>query len=164
MTTIIDPSVIAFADQFQLPERVVNIDELPWVPFDDGPCLFKPLRFDLNTGTWTYLFKIKSNQTLTRHRHTGGTVIGYNIQGNWSYEGRSWVARPGTFIYEPAGDIHTLITEDEEVITLFILSGALQYFDENNQIIGQDDIYTVLKKYHDYCTQHGIAFRDELIY
>lgn len=56
------------------------------------------------------------------------------------YEGREWVAVPGTFIFEPPGDIHTLITEDEEVVTLFILVGSLQYFDENDQIIGQDDI------------------------
>jgi hypothetical protein len=91
-------------------------------------------------------------------------VIGYNIQGKWRYEGREWVAAPGTFIFEPPGDIHTLITEDEEVLTLFILGGSLQYFDENNQIIGQDDIYSVLKKYRDYCGLHRIQIRDDLIY
>ena len=111
-----------------------------------------------------YLFKIKSNQVLGRHRHTGGAVIGYNIQGKWKYEGREWVAAPGTFIFEPPGDIHTLITEDEEVVTLFILGGSLQYFDENNQIVGQDDIYTVLKKYRDFCGIHGIEIREDLIY
>jgi len=38
----------------QLPERVFNIDDIPWVPFEDGEvsCQFKPLRFDLSTGTW----------------------------------------------------------------------------------------------------------------
>lgn len=164
MNPIMGDAMIAFANQFQLPERVVNIDQLPWVAFDDGTCHFKPLRFDLNSGGWIYLFKIKSNQTLSRHRHTGGTVIGYTIQGTWRYQEQSWVARPGTFIYEPAGDIHTLITEDEEVITLFILSGALQYFDETNQLVGQDDVYTVLKKYRDHCTAHNIAFKEELIY
>ncbi|WP_245850813.1 cupin domain-containing protein [Paenibacillus herberti] len=64
------------------------------------------------------LFKIKSNQVLGKHRHTGGAVIGYNIQGTWRYEGRNWVATPGTFVFEPPGDIHTLITEDEEVLNL----------------------------------------------
>lgn len=101
---------------------------------------------------------------LTRHRHTGGAVLGYNIQGRWKYEGRNWVAKPGSFIFEPPGDIHTLITEDEEVITLFILSGALQYFDKDNIVVGQDDIYTVLKKYRDYCIKTGIEVREDLIY
>lgn len=164
MSDIINDSVIQFAEQFQLPERVLNIDELPWVPFDGGTCHFRPLRFDLSSGTWTYLFKIKSNQILNRHRHTGGSVIGYNIQGRWRYKERDWLARPGTFIFEPPGDIHTLITEDEEVITLFILGGTLQYFDEENRIIGQDDIYTVLKKYRDFCKEHELPIREDLIY
>lgn len=165
MNYLIDEPVIQLAEKFQLPERIVNIEELPWVPFTENhSCHFKPLRFDLNTGTWIYLFKIESNQVLGRHRHTGGAVIGYNIQGKWRYEGRKWVAVPGTFIFEPPGDIHTLITEDEEVVTLFILGGSLQYFDENNQIVGQDDIYTVIKKYRDFCGIHGIEIREDLIY
>ncbi|MET3846474.1 MULTISPECIES: 2,4'-dihydroxyacetophenone dioxygenase family protein [unclassified Paenibacillus] len=130
----------------------------------EANCYFKPLRFDLATGTWIYLFKIKSNQVLTRHRHTGGSVIEYNIQGRWRYEGRHWMAKPGTFIFEPPGDIHTLITEDEEVITLFILGGSLQYFDQDNQVIGQDDIFTVLKKYRDYCDENGVEVREDLVY
>nr|WP_256217746.1 AraC family ligand binding domain-containing protein [Paenibacillus sp. OV219] len=86
------------------------------------------------------------------------------MQGRWHYEGRSWTAVPGAFIFEPPGDIHTLISEDEEVVALFILSGSLQYFDEENQIVGQDDVYTVLEKYQKYCLQHGIPARDDLIY
>lgn len=165
MNNIIEESVIQLAERFQLPERVVNIEQLPWVPFTDNEsCHFKPLRFDLSTGTWIYLFRIQSNQVLGRHRHTGGSVIGYNIKGRWRYEGRSWVATPGTFVFEPPGDIHTLITEDEEVVTLFILGGALQYFDDNDQITGQDDIYTVLKKYRNYCLANEITIREDLIY
>lgn len=167
MNKLVNDTVIELAERFQLPERVLHIDDLPWVPFDEGEvvnCYFKPLRFDLTTGTWTYLFKIKSNVKLTRHRHTGGSVIGYNIQGRWGYEGRDWVAKPGTFIFEPPGDIHSLITEDEEVITLFILGGALQYFDENNHIVGQDDVYTVIMKYRQYCMEHNIEVREDLIY
>jgi 2,4'-dihydroxyacetophenone dioxygenase len=166
MNPLINEAVIKLAETIQLPERIINIDDLPWVPFDEGEpnCYFKPLRFDLSTGTWTYLFRIKSNQVLTRHRHTGGSVIGFNLQGIWRYEGRNWTAAPGTFIFEPPGDIHTLITEDEEVITLFILGGALQYFDEEYQVVGQDDIYTVWKKYTDYCHSNGIEVREDLIY
>jgi 2,4'-dihydroxyacetophenone dioxygenase len=77
---------------------------------------------------------------------------------------REWVAKPGTFIFEPPGDIHTLITEGEEVITLFILGGSLQYFDEDDQIIGQDDIFSVYKRYCDYCNENGVAIRQDLVY
>lgn len=162
---IIDESVLKLAETLQLPERIFNVDTLPWIPFTENhSCYFKPLRFNLSTGTWIYLFKMKCNQVLGRHRHTGGAVIGYNIQGNWKYEGRNWIATPGTFIFEPPGDIHTLITEDEEVITLFILGGTLQYFNANDEVTGQDDIYTVLKKYKDFCEHNYIPENDELIY
>jgi hypothetical protein len=164
MNQLINEEVIKLAESLQLPERVFHIDDLPWVPFDDENCFFKPLRFDLSTGLWTYLFKILSNKVLTRHRHTGGSVIGYNLQGQWRYGERSWIAKPGTFIFEPPGDIHTLITEDEEVISLFILGGTLQYFDDDNKIIGQDDIYTVIKKYRDYCIENRLEIREDLFY
>ncbi|WP_127529645.1 2,4'-dihydroxyacetophenone dioxygenase family protein [Paenibacillus kobensis] len=165
MNDLISESVIRLAEKLQLPERLVHIEHLPWVPFnDEETCFFKPLRFDLSTGTWIYLFRVESNQVLGRHRHTGGSVIGYTLQGRWRYAERDWTAVPGTFIFEPPGDIHTLISEDEEVVALFILSGTLQYFDENNQFGGQDDIYTVIQKYHDYCTRNHIPVNDELIY
>ncbi|MBW7476919.1 2,4'-dihydroxyacetophenone dioxygenase family protein [Paenibacillus oenotherae] len=164
MGRFIDNELIKLAEQMQLPERIVHMDDVPWVPFDDGACHFKPLRFDLATGTWIYLFKIQRNKTLNPHRHTGGSVIGYNLQGRWGYTGRNWVAEPGTFIFEPPGDIHTLVTEDEEVIALFILGGTLQYFDSDYEFIGQDDVFTVLKKYRDYCTANGLPIREDLIY
>lgn len=160
----LDAELIQFAEKLQLPERIVDTEDMPWIPYDDGTCHFKPIRFDFTTGTWTYLFKIKENATLTRHRHTGGSVIGFNIQGTWRYAERDWVAKPGTFIFEPPGDIHTLITGDEEVITLFILGGSLQYFDEENNIIGQDDIFEVYKRYCTFCEQNGYEINSKFVY
>lgn len=163
MKELLDPDLIHFAEKLQLPEIVVDTKYMPWVPFDEKTCHFKPVRFDFTTGTWTYLFKIKPNQVLTRHRHTGGNVIGFNLKGQWRYAERDWVATPGTFIFEPPGDIHTLITEDEEVITLFTLGGSLQYFDEKNQIVGQDDIFSVYKKYCDFYLENGLTMNPNLL-
>jgi 2,4'-dihydroxyacetophenone dioxygenase len=160
---LLDPDLIHFAEKLQLPEIVVDTKDMPWVPFDEKTCHFKPVRFDFTTGTWTYLFKIKPNQVLTRHRHTGGNVIGFNLKGQWRYAERDWIAKPGTFIFEPPGDIHTLITEDEEVITLFTLGGSLQYFDEENQIVGQDDIFSVYKKYCDFYLEYGLTMNSNLL-
>jgi 2,4'-dihydroxyacetophenone dioxygenase len=162
MNELLDTDLIHFAEKLQLPEIVVDTENMPWVPFDDGTCHFKPVRFDFTTGSWTYLFKIEPNRILTRHRHTGGNVIGFNLKGRWRYAERDWVVRPGTFIFEPPGDIHTLITDDEEVITLFILGGSLQYFDDENQVVGQDDIFTVYKKYCDFCNFNGIPINQQL--
>lgn len=35
---------------------------------------------------------------------------------------------------------------------------------QDNNIVGQDDIYTILKKYQDYCNEMGIEVRNDHIY
>lgn len=161
----IQQSMIQFTESFQLPERLIQADDIPWIPYDDETCQFKPLRFDLTSGNWTYLFKLKGNTEVGRHRHTGGSVIGYNLQGQWKYKERSWVAKPGSFIFEPPGDIHTLESiGEEDVITLFILGGALQFFDEEDGIIGQDDVFSIYKRYRDFCEKNGLPIREDLVY
>jgi len=46
------------------------------------------------------------------HYHVAG-VHGYTMRGRWRYLEHDWIAEPCTYIYEPAGEAHTLvITED----------------------------------------------------
>src|SRR5260370_16858701 len=57
------------------------------------------------------------------------------MRGHWVYLEPDWIAKPGTYIYEPAGEAHTLvITEDspEPMVTLFVVGGGLIYFDQPN--------------------------------
>ena len=140
-----------------LPDHATNIDEVPWVPQGER-VWFKPLRFDLTNGNWINLLKVKGGGKVNRHRHSGGHVIGYCVQGSWHYLEREWVARPGTLVYEPPGDIHTLIVEEteEEMQTLFLLSGTVQYLDDADQVIYQDDVFTKLDRYLKYCEANGI--------
>ncbi|MFL5801436.1 MAG: 2,4'-dihydroxyacetophenone dioxygenase family protein [Roseiflexaceae bacterium] len=143
-----------------LPDQAIQSDELPWVPQTDR-VWFKPLRFDLANGRWVNVLKVTGGGKVNRHRHSGGQVLGFVIQGSWHYLERDWVARPGTFVYEPPGDIHTLIVDDaEDMITLFILEGVIQYLDDNDQLIYQDDVFTKLERYLDFCRQQGIEPKD----
>lgn len=74
---------------------------------------------------------------------------------------RDWVAKPGTFIYEPPGDVHTLVVDGEEdMITLFYLSGVIEYFDEEGNVVKQDDVFYRMKKYLDYCEKYNIPVKD----
>ena len=139
-----------------LPDMAVQSDELPWVPQGDN-VWFKPLRFDLANGRWINLLKVTKQGKVNRHRHSGGQVLGYVIQGSWRYLERDWVARPGTFVYEPPGDIHTLVVEGaEEMLTLFVLEGVIQYLDDDDQLIYQDDVFTKLERYLNHCRDNGI--------
>jgi 2,4'-dihydroxyacetophenone dioxygenase len=144
-----------------LPDRAIQSDELPWVPQTDR-VWFKPLRFDLTNGRWINILKVTGGGKVNRHRHSGGQVLGFVIQGSWHYLERDWVARPGTFVYEPPGDIHTLIVDEDagEMITLFILEGVIQYLDDDDKIIYQDDVFTKLELYLNYCREQGIEPKD----
>jgi 2,4'-dihydroxyacetophenone dioxygenase len=144
-----------------LPDRAIQSDELPWVPQTDR-VWFKPLRFDLTNGRWINILKVTGGGKVNRHRHSGGQVLGFVIQGSWHYLERDWVARPGTFVYEPPGDIHTLMVDEDagEMITLFLLEGVIQYLDDDDKIIYQDDVFTKLELYLKYCREQGIEPKD----
>src|SRR5215210_8544489 len=97
---MIDEKLKAFTEEMALPDRAIHGDELPWVPQAER-VWFKPLRFDLTSGRWINLLKVEGSGKVNRHRHTGGQVMGYCIEGSWRYLERDWVARPGTLVYEP---------------------------------------------------------------
>jgi 2,4'-dihydroxyacetophenone dioxygenase len=139
-----------------LPDQAIQSDELPWVPQGEN-VWFKPLRFDLATGRWINLLKVTKKGKVNRHRHSGGQVLGFVVQGSWHYLERDWVARAGTLVYEPPGDIHTLITTGEEdMLTLFILEGVIQYLDDDDNVIYQDDVFSKLNRYLAFCKNEGI--------
>src|SRR3954454_7803226 len=158
MTTKIDGMETILA--LGLADQAIQGDEMRWVPQGDR-VWFKPLRFDLATGRWINLLKITGGGKVNRHRHSGGQVLGYVIQGSWHYLERDWVARPGTLVYDPPGDIHTLIVDDaEDMLTLFILEVVIQYLDDDDNVIYQDDVFTKLERYLSYCREQGIEPKD----
>jgi hypothetical protein len=73
-------------------------------------------------------------------------VVGYVIKGAWRYLEHDWVAQAGTFVYEPPGEIHTLVVDQvagaDEMITFFNISGAMVYVDEKGQQTGYEDVFT----------------------
>lgn len=150
----------AYTQIMQRPDRAIHSEDIPWVPQSDRVA-FKPVRFDLATGRWANLLRITPGGVVSRHRHTGGQVMAYCLQGQWHYSERNWVATPGTFVYEPPGDIHTLVVDgDTDMITLFILDGTVQYLDDQDNVVYQDDVFRKLKLYTDYCMAHDIPIVD----
>lgn len=135
-------------------ERVIVLDDIPWVPYTDGISV-KPIRLNRRTGIWANLTKVEGGMKINRHYHVN-PVTGFVLEGSWYYEEHDWVAREGTFVWEPPGDMHTLISNDEGTITMFTLEGALLYVDDDDNVVGFDDCLAHMKKYHDYCSEVGI--------
>lgn len=135
-------------------ERVIDYDAIPWVPYAEGVSV-KPLRMNRRTGVWSNLTKVEGGGKLNRHYHVG-PVTGFVLEGSWYYVERDWVARKGTCIWEPPGDVHTLMTGDEGTITHFTLEGALIYVDDDDNVAGFDDCLSFTKTYHDHCAAIGV--------
>ena len=144
-----------------LEDRAIQSDEVPWVQQGEG-VWFKPLRFDLSAGRWINILEVSGGGKVNRHRHSGGQVMGYCLEGSWHYLERDWVARPGTLIYEPPGDIHTLMVDGQSggMKTIFILEGVIQYLDDKDNLLYQDDVFSKLERYLDHCRERGIEPQD----
>jgi 2,4'-dihydroxyacetophenone dioxygenase len=140
--------------ELSLAERVIDPEQIPWVPYTEAIWV-KPLRLNRSTGFWTNLTKVIGGGQINRHYHIN-SVTGFVLKGSWHYAEKDWVARPGMMIWEPPGDVHTLISGEEGTVTLFQLEGALLYVDEEDNVIGFDDALNHTRKYHDFCRSEGI--------
>jgi 2,4'-dihydroxyacetophenone dioxygenase len=140
-----------------LPDLAIHSDELPWVPQSDR-VEFRPVRFDFTTGRWANLLRVEGGGVLNRHRH-GGEVSAFVLDGSWYYRERDWVARPGTFVWEPPGDVHTLVSE-EGMVTLFVIEGPIVYLNEDGSVDYEDNVFSKYERYLGYCREHGIEPRD----
>jgi 2,4'-dihydroxyacetophenone dioxygenase len=106
-------------------------DDRLWIPYAEG-VWFQPRHFNVTTGGFSVVLKGRPGSKIGTHYHVG-TVHGYTLRGHWRYLEHDWVAKPGTLIYEPAGEAHTLVITDdspEPMVTLFIVGGGLNYLDK----------------------------------
>ena len=131
-------------------------DERLWVPQAEN-VWFRPLMFDTTGGSWVNLLRVRRSGVLSRHRHPA-PVHGYVIKGTWRYLEHDWVAREGDYVFEPPGEVHTLVVDDDaEMITLFHVFGALVYYDENDQPMGHDDVHTKIEMCRHHFKETGLG-------
>ena len=109
-------------------------------------------------GGWCNLLRVRKAGVLSRHRHPA-PVHGYVIKGSWRYLEHDWVAQAGSYVYEPPGEIHTLIVDDhvEEMITFFNISGAMIYLDESDRVIAYEDVHTKIAMCREHYTKAGLG-------
>jgi len=125
-------------------------DERVWVPQADN-VWFRPLLLNTVNGGWCNLLRVRRSGVLSRHRHPMA-VVGYVIRGRWRYLEHDWIAEEGSFVYEPPGEIHTLVVPADcpEMITFFNIGGAMIYLDEDGRQNGYEDVWSKI----DLCRNH----------
>ena len=143
-------------------------DERVWVP-QAPDAWFRPLLLNTVTGSWCNLLRVRRQGVLSRHIHPSW-VTGYVIKGAWRYLEHDWVAREGAFVYEPPGEIHTLVVDERcgdvpEMITFFNIHGAMVYVDAAGRHTGYEDVFTKIAM----CRAHyatvglGEAYVDQFV-
>ncbi len=138
-------------------------DEKLWVPYAEDVWI-QPCQFNVTTGGFSVLLKGLPGAALGVHYHVG-TVRGYTIQGHWRYLEHDWIAKPGTFIFEPAGEAHTLvITEDspDPAIIMFVVEGGLVYLDKpaEGTLVAFEDGFTLLEICRNYYRETGLDLEE----
>ena len=129
----------------EIVEEAVSGDERLWVPASQPDVWLRPLLFDTVQGMWVNITRIRKVGFVSRHAHPA-PVHGYVIKGSWHYAERDWVATAGTYVYEPPGDVHTLMGDEGESLTLFQINGTLVEMDENGKPTGYGDVFTRLER------------------
>ncbi len=149
------------------PELVVRTpeDERVWIEIEPN-VWFRPLFFDMNTGSHGEILRVRRGGTLSRHRHPS-PVHGYVLKGSWRYLEHSWTATEGSYVFEPPGEVHTLTVDGDhdEMQTLFIIMGAVLYIDDNDQVQTVEDNVGLIELAREHYEQVGLGadFVDQFI-
>src|SRR5690606_8744869 len=110
-------------------------DELPFVDLGDGSEL-QLLQCDVEAGLWVIRTRFPAGYVVQTHKHTG-EVFAFTITGRWRYAEYPEVNTAGSYLYEPAGSVHTLVVpEDDEGVTdvWFAIRGANLNLDADGNV------------------------------
>lgn len=129
----------------ELVAQAVAGDEREWVPAAMANVWMRPLLFDTVRGAWTNVVRIRTEGFISRHAHPS-PVHGFVIAGSWHYAERDWIATAGSYVFEPPGDVHTLIADAGESLTLFWITGTLIELDQQGRTVGYADVFTRIEQ------------------
>jgi len=149
-------------DAFSPPDSIhIGADDLPFVDIGEGAKL-KLLQVKLGENLWIIENIFQAGYEVIRHRHTG-PVFGYTTSGAWKYKEYDYVNRAGSFLYEPAGSIHTLQCVEDNTRVWFQMYGANVNLDDDDNVVSVVDASTTLEFYLAACKQSGFGEPNVLI-
>jgi 2,4'-dihydroxyacetophenone dioxygenase len=126
------------------------------VTVDEGVEL-QVLRIDLSTGLWVIRNRFQPGVQIPTHRHTG-EVHAVTLSGAWKYLEYDFVNTAGSFLFEPAGSVHTLsVPADNEETTevVFSIEGANLDLSEDGEVMMVVDAHLILEVYLSLCEAEG---------
>jgi 2,4'-dihydroxyacetophenone dioxygenase len=133
----------------------------PFVDLGDGSTL-QLMQVDVEAGLWVIRTKFNAGYRVQTHKHTG-EVFAFTMSGSWKYEEYPEINTAGSYLYEPAGSIHTLIvpeTNTEVTDVWFAIYGANLNLDEAGNITSIIDAGSILQAYLLLADAQGLGTAD----
>lgn len=142
----------------QLPTAILRGEsDLPFVDLGDGSTM-QLLQVDIEQGLWVIRTRFAPGMTVDTHKHTG-SVFAYTTSGSWKYlEYPDEVNRAGSYLFEPAGSIHTLhVPADNTEVTdvFFAIYGANLNLDADGNVTSVIDAGFIRDVYFAMCEAEG---------
>ena len=145
-----------------IPEAVhFAADDLPFVDIGDGS-LLKVIQVKPEEGLWIIENIFRAGYEVDTHKHTG-PVYGYTRSGAWKYKEYDYVNREGSFLYEPAGSVHTLQCVADNTRVWFQMYGSNINLDADGNITSVVDGAMTLEFYLAMCADLGLGTPPVLI-
>ena len=136
-------------------------DDLPFVDIGDGS-LLKVLQVRPQEGLWIIENIFQDGYEVDTHKHTG-PVFGYTRSGAWKYKEYDYVNREGSFLYEPAGSMHTLQCIEDDTRVWFQMYGSNINLDADGNITSVVDGQLTLDFYLAMCEEQGLPRPNVLV-
>ena len=131
--------------------------DLPFIKYTDGVEL-QLLQVDLDQGLWIVRTRFEPGVTIATHKHTG-CVFAVTLAGKWKYLEYPDVNTAGSYLFEPAGSVHTLtVPADQSGITdvWFAIYGANLNLDAYGNVESVIDAEFVYQLYLVGCRDKGV--------
>jgi quercetin dioxygenase-like cupin family protein len=132
----------------------LGADELPFVDIGDGSKL-KVIMVKEREGLWIVENVFQSGYEVQTHKHTG-PVYAYTTSGAWKYKEYDYVNRAGSFLYEPAGSVHTLTVVEDDTHVWFQMYGSNLNLDADGKVESVIDGAGTLQAYYLLCEAQGL--------
>ena len=131
----------------------IGSSDQPWVTLRDGSQL-RVLQVREKEGLWIIESRFFAGLTLATHRHTG-PVWGYTVSGAWKYLESDFINTAGSFLYEPAGSVHTLTCLEDDTQVWFHMYGVNLNLDADGKVEDVVDGANTLALYLKLCERQG---------
>jgi quercetin dioxygenase-like cupin family protein len=139
----------------------VGAKDLPFVDIGGGNKL-KVIQVKRGEGLWIIENLFMAGYEVQTHRHTG-PVWGYTFAGAWKYKEYDYVNRAGSFLYEPAGSVHTLQCIEDGTRVFFHMHGANANLDADGKVESVVDGLVTLEFYRAACEAQGLPQPEVLV-